>query len=31
MKLRDDVRLGGTSATAEEDFADDDEDDEDLL
>ena len=31
MKLRDDVRLGGTSATGEEDFADDDEDDEDLL
>ena len=31
MKLWDDVRLGGTSATAEEDFADDDEDDEDLL
>lgn len=31
MKIRDDTRLGGTSATAEEDFADDDEDDEDLL
>lgn len=31
MKLKDDVRLGGTSATAEEDFSDDDEDDEDLL
>ena len=31
MKLKDDTHLGGTSATAEEDFADEDEDDEDLL